>query len=74
MKTSLKKLCVMLLVFMLAVLLLFSGCSGSSGYSGSSGSSGKSSYDRDAEYVGSQFGRSSDDVKDSVGRLADAMK
>lgn len=50
------------------------GCSSSSGSSYSSGDSGyKSKYDRDADYVGDQFGKSGDEVKDSVDRMAGAM-
>ncbi len=33
----------------------------------------KSKYDRDADYIGDQFGRSGDEVKDSVDRMAGAM-
>lgn len=50
------------------------GCSSSSGSSYSSSDSGyKSKYDSDADYVGSQFGKSGDEVKDSVDRMAGAM-
>ena len=51
------------------------GCSSSSGSSSSSYSDSdeKSQYDKDADYVGDQFGKSGDEVKDSVDRMAGAM-
>lgn len=75
-----KKLVVFALVILVIIgfISLGNGCgssgrSSSSSYS-SSGSSSKSKYDRDAEYVGDQFGKSSDEVKNSVDRMASAMK
>lgn len=68
-------LCV-LIVLSFSVFAL--GCSSADGSSSSSSSSSSTSsnskYDRDAEYIGSQFGISSDEVKDSVERMAGAMK
>ena len=68
------------ILIILAIITLTSfggmaiGCSSSSGSSYSSSDSGyKSKYDRDAEYIGDQFGKSGDEVKDSVERMADAM-
>lgn len=62
-------LCV-LIVLSFSVFAL--GCSSADGSSSSTSSNSK--YDRDAEYIGSQFGKSSDEVKDSVERMAGAMK
>ena len=49
------------------------GC-GDSGSSSSSSGSYKTKADRDAEYIGDQYGVDSDYVKDSAERMADAMR
>lgn len=66
-----KKIIIAVIVILFLVLLYKCGGSGGNNYSDSSY---KSKYDRDAEYVGDQFGKDSQEVKDSVDRLAGAMK
>lgn len=63
-----------ILSILLAVIVLATFAFFAVGSSGGGSSSSSSSYDRDAEYVGDAFGRSSDDVKDSVGALGEAMR